>query len=59
MFSLIRWFQKDNCGAVTVDIVVLTAAIIGLAIAILIAVETSTTGLAEHTAAELASGLTK
>ncbi len=59
MVSLIKWFQKDDRGAVTVDFVVLTAAIIGLAVTILVAVETGTMDLAEQTAAEMANGLTK
>lgn len=39
-------FRKDDSGAVTVDWVVLTAAIVGLSMAVILAVRTSTSGLA-------------
>ena len=35
MFKLMKTFKKDEAGAVTVDWVVLTAAIVGLGIAVL------------------------
>ena len=38
LFNLIKSFRKDEDGAVTVDWVVLTAAIVGLGIAVLAAV---------------------
>lgn len=38
MFKLAKNFKNDESGAVTVDWVVLTAAIVGLAIAVLAAV---------------------
>ncbi len=39
-------FKSDECGAVTVDWVVLTAAIVGLGIAVLVLVSGGTTELA-------------
>ncbi|PRY25096.1 hypothetical protein CLV78_102274 [Aliiruegeria haliotis] len=39
LFNLIKNFRNDEDGAVTVDWVVLTAAIVGLGIAVLTAVE--------------------
>ncbi|MFQ5438933.1 MAG: Flp family type IVb pilin [Paracoccaceae bacterium] len=38
MFNLVKNFKNDESGAVTVDWVVLTAAIVGLGIAVLAAV---------------------
>ncbi len=38
LFDLIKTFSKDESGAVTVDWVVLTAAIVGLGIAVIAAV---------------------
>ena len=38
LFDLIKTFSKDESGAVTVDWVVLTAAIVGLGIAVIVAV---------------------
>ena len=45
MIKFIKNFRKDENGAVTVDWVVLTAAVVGLAIAAYTAIETSSTGL--------------
>ena len=45
MMNFIKNFRKDENGAVTVDWVVLTAAVVGLAIAAYTAIETSSTGL--------------
>ncbi|SMO80524.1 Flp pilus assembly protein, pilin Flp [Thalassovita litoralis] len=45
MIKFIKNFRNDEDGAVTVDWVVLTAAVVGLAIAAFSAVETSTSGL--------------
>ena len=39
LFKLVKNFRNDEDGAVTVDWVVLTAAIVGLGIAVLAAVE--------------------
>lgn len=48
MLNLIKNFAKDESGAVTVDWVVLTAAIVGLGILVLNTVGQSTTGLASE-----------
>ncbi|WP_433962443.1 Flp family type IVb pilin, partial [Marinovum algicola] len=45
MIKFIKNFRKDEDGAVTVDWVVLTAAIVGLAIAAYGAIETNATTL--------------
>ena len=42
---LLKLFAKDECGAVTVDWVVLTAAIVGLGIAVVAAVNSGVGGL--------------
>lgn len=47
MMKLINKFRKDENGAVTVDWVVLTAAVVGLAVAAYTSIET---GAAELTA---------
>lgn len=46
MISKLTHFLFEDDGAVTVDWVVLTAAIVGIAVAVLTAVGGSTTGLA-------------
>lgn len=45
MMKFIKNFRKSEAGAVTVDWVVLTAAVVGLAIAAFTAVETGVTSL--------------
>lgn len=50
MMKFIKNFGKNEDGAVTVDWVVLTAAVVGLAIAAFTAVETGTTGLTKKAA---------
>lgn len=45
LFAMIKNFGKDEAGAVTVDWVVLTAAIVGLGIAVLATVESGVTAL--------------
>lgn len=44
-FDLIKRFHNDESGAVTVDWVVLTAAVVGLGIAVVATVRTGVTGL--------------
>ncbi|SEK19378.1 hypothetical protein [Pacificibacter marinus] len=44
-FKLYKNFNEDEAGAVTVDWVVLTAAIVGLAVAVLATVSTGTKNL--------------
>ena len=53
MIKFIKNFRKDEDGAVTVDWVVLTAAVVGLAVAAYTAIETGTTGLTSKTASYL------
>ena len=54
MFKL-KTFQRDEDGAVTVDWVVLTAAIVGLGIAVLTSVSGGTNALANKISSNLAS----
>lgn len=54
MINFIKNFRNDEDGAVTVDWVVLTAAVVGLAIAAFSAIDRGATGLAES--AETAMG---
>ncbi|MDA5094027.1 hypothetical protein O2N63_07995 [Aliiroseovarius sp. KMU-50] len=55
LFNLINKFKSDEDGAVTVDWVVLTAAIVGLGIAVLTSVSGGTTSLADKISSELSS----
>ena len=50
MIKFIKNFRKDEAGAVTVDWVVLTAAVVGLAVAAYTAIETNTKSLASQAA---------
>ena len=52
-FQLANTFKNDESGAVTVDWVVPTAAIVGLGIAVLTSVSSGTTGLADKISAEM------
>ncbi|MCP4206704.1 MAG: hypothetical protein GY767_06620 [Shimia sp.] len=53
MIKFIKNFRKDEAGAVTVDWVVLTAAVVGLAVAAFTAIETTTSTLTSEAAAVL------
>ncbi len=55
LFKLVNNFARDEDGAVTVDWVVLTAAIVGLGIAVLASVGGSTKDLADVISGSLAS----
>ncbi len=55
MIKLLRKFRKDETGAVTVDWVVLTAAVVGLAVAAYSAIETQTANLVGATADTLST----
>lgn len=55
MLNFIKNFRSDEDGAVTVDWVVLTAAIVGLGIAVLTSVSGGTTGLADKISSNLAA----
>ena len=50
MIKFIKNFRKDEDGAVTVDWVVLTAAVVGLAVAAYTSIETGATALTAKTA---------
>jgi len=54
-FKLAKTFSRDEDGAVTVDWVVLTAAIVGLGIAVLASVGDSVRSLGEGLAGDLKS----
>jgi len=53
LFNLIKNFRNDEDGAVTVDWVVLTAALVGLGIAVLAAVSTGLEDLSGDIEGEL------
>ncbi len=53
MFKLFKSFNDDETGAVTVDWVVLTAAIIGLGVAVMTSVGAGATDLADDVEASL------
>ena len=53
LYTFIKTFARDEDGAVTVDWVVLTAAIVGLGIAVLTSVSGGTTSLADKISGEL------
>ncbi|WP_204115352.1 hypothetical protein [Shimia biformata] len=55
MIKFIKNFRKDENGAVTVDWVVLTAAVVGLAVAAYTAIENNTEALAATAAGVIAT----
>jgi Flp pilus assembly pilin Flp len=55
MLNFIKNFHNDEDGAVTVDWVVLTAAIVGLGIAVLSSVSGGTTALGDKISSSLAA----
>ncbi len=55
-FANIKTFAADESGAVTVDWVVLTAAIVGLGIAVVASVRTGTTSVAGEISSSLDAG---
>lgn len=55
LFKFAENFKNDESGAVTVDWVVLTAAIVGLGIAVLLSVGQGTTGLANTISSQLSA----
>jgi Flp pilus assembly pilin Flp len=59
MMNFIKNFRRDEDGAVTVDWVVLTAAVVGLAIAAYGAIETQTDLLAGAAADDIAAEIAK
>ena len=52
-FKITKRFKDDEDGAVTVDWVVLTAAIVGLGVAVLASVRSATTTLGERISQEI------
>ncbi|EAQ11198.1 MULTISPECIES: hypothetical protein [Maritimibacter] len=55
LINFFNRFKKDEDGAVTVDWVVLTAAIVGLGIAVLTSVSGGTTSLADKVSSSLSA----
>ncbi len=55
LITLLKTFQRDEDGAVTVDWVVLTAAIVGLGIAVLTTVGDATDDYADDIGAHLSA----
>lgn len=55
LFKMIETFKADEDGAVTVDWVVLTAAVVGLGIAVLTSVSGGTTSLADKISSSLSA----
>ncbi len=55
MIKFFKNFRKDEDGAVTVDWVVLTAAVVGLAVAAYTSIETGSTGLTSQTSTYLSN----
>ena len=53
MIKFIKKFRKDEDGAVTVDWVVLTAAIVGLGVAVLASVRSATVTLGDRISQEI------
>ena len=53
LFSIIEAFRNDESGAVTVDWVVLTAAIVGLGLAVIASVRTGANSLATNISSSL------
>jgi len=53
MMNFIKNFRNDENGAVTVDWVVLTAAVVGLAIAAFALIDTGVTNLSTSLAADI------
>ncbi|MDY6858360.1 MAG: pilus assembly protein [Pseudomonadota bacterium] len=53
LFEMIKNFHNDESGAVTVDWVVLTAAVVGLGFAVLGTVKTGLTTLGDSIASEV------
>jgi Flp pilus assembly pilin Flp len=53
LFTLIQNFHNDEAGAVTVDWVVLTAAIVGLGLAVIASVRTGANSMATNISTSL------
>ena len=55
LFRVTKTFQEDEAGAVTVDWVVLTAAVVGLGVAALAAIKSGTASLTSQISQHLAN----
>lgn len=55
MMNFIKNFARDEDGAVTVDWVVLTAAVVGLAVAAISTIKTTTDTMVTNTATHMAT----
>ncbi len=55
MMNFIKNFKNDESGAVTVDWVVLTAAVVGLAVAAYSSIESSASNLTSRSALKMAA----
>lgn len=55
MFSFLKSFRADEDGAVTVDWVVLTAALVGLGVAVIVTIGTATTDKSAGVGAHIAT----
>jgi Flp pilus assembly pilin Flp len=55
LFTLIQTFHNDEAGAVTVDWVVLTAAIVGLGLAVVASVRTGANAVGSQISSSLSS----
>ncbi|MEZ5796195.1 MAG: hypothetical protein R3D63_01050 [Paracoccaceae bacterium] len=53
MLNILKRFHKDEDGAVTVDWVVLTAAVVGLGLIVMAAIKPAVTGLSSAIATEI------
>ena len=53
LFNLFVSFKNDESGAVTVDWVVLTAAVVGLTLALMTAIRPALTGTADNIAGQI------
>ncbi|MCF3593698.1 hypothetical protein LZG00_06770 [Rhodobacteraceae bacterium LMO-12] len=59
MMNFIKNFRNDEDGAVTVDWVVLTAAVVGLAVAAITTIADTTETIVDNTATHMGTGPTE
>ncbi len=59
LFKLTKNFAKDDSGAVTVDWVVLTAALVGIALALVSTINDGLTVASEQIEAEITAAITQ
>ncbi len=57
MINFFKNFSKDESGAVTVDFVVLTAAVVALAVVAFTQIDTAARGVATNTAGAISGGV--